>query len=139
MQTLLIIFTAFLFLNIVSSVILAYKEELISFIFFREESRLLRIIERHADEFDRLIFYNKGCLCVGHRRLKRLFVVIWVKKDAELSFSLHTSLTNCLLTNIESRQNHRIAKTVFTVLWKKYLLAQEYLMDIDEADLLKEN
>ena len=107
-------------------------KEAFAFFFFRDEWRLMRTLDRHADEFTNLLFYDSGCLCVGHRRLKKIFVVIWVKPGEPLYLSMHTTMTNCILSNYQTRKSERIAKKIFLNMWKHYLLEQDILSEIEE-------
>lgn len=137
MTTILLILLAVLLLHAVG-IYLSRHKEMFAFLFFHNEWRLMRIVERHADEFNKVLFYNNGCLCVGHERMKKIFVIIWVKRDRDLTFSLHTSVTNCLLTDYQAKKSRRVAKKIFINVWKYYLLGEDYLLDKEELEKMEE-
>lgn len=137
MRTVILILILVLALNLVGWYLSRHKG-MFAFLFFHNEWRLMRIVERHADEFNNVIFYNNGCLCIGHERLKKIFVIIWVKRDRDLTFSLHTSVTNCLLTDYQAKKSRRVAKKIFINVWKRYLLGEDYLLDKEELEKMEE-
>lgn len=124
MRTVILILLLVLVLNL-TGWCLKRNKGLVAFLFFHEEWRLMRIVERHAGEFNKFQFFDNGCLCIGHQRLKRIFLVIWVKPDRPLSCTLHQSNMTCVLSNYQYKRSRRLAEKIFTNIWKNYLLEEE--------------
>lgn len=105
-----------------------------AFLFFHDEWLLMKTIEKHAYEFNKVQFYHNGCMGIGHKRLKHIFLVLWIHKDKPLSFSVHKKNSDCILSDYQNRRAREIAEQIFINVWKEYMLGEDYLLDKDEIE-----